>query len=108
MWRRANKKRVLLLSRLSFDVRSTKKMLVRIKLMIELSAKVNLGGLGFESLTNILITAKKLILLIISLIHYVKTFSEREATLKFLGSIDPASPSSRIVLIFIWHCSPTS
>jgi hypothetical protein len=73
MWRRANKKRVLLLSRLSFDVRSTEKMLVRIKLMIELSAKVNLGGLG---LTNILITAKKLILLIISLIHYVKTFSE--------------------------------
>lgn len=35
--------------------------------MIELSAKVNLGGLGFAGLTNILITAKKLILLIISL-----------------------------------------
>lgn len=51
-------------------------MLLRIKLMIELSAKVNLGGLGFGSLTNILITAKKLILLIISLIHDVKTFSE--------------------------------
>lgn len=54
-------------------------MLVRIKLMIELSAKVNLGGLSFESLTNILITAKKLILLIISLIHYVKTFSEKKS-----------------------------
>jgi hypothetical protein len=57
------------------------KMLVRIKLMIELSAKVNLGGLGFGSLTNILITAKKLILLIISLIHYVKTFSEKKRAL---------------------------
>lgn len=44
-----------------------------VKLMIELSAKVNLGGLGFEGLTNILITVKKLILLIIS--HYLRTFS---------------------------------
>jgi hypothetical protein len=60
---------------------SDEKMLVRIKL-IELSAKVNLGGLGFESLTNILITAKKLILLIISLIHYEKTFSEKKELLK--------------------------
>ena len=34
------------------------------KLMVELSAKVNLEGLGFQSLTNILITVKKLILLI--------------------------------------------
>lgn len=58
-------------------------MLLRNKLMIELSAKVNLGGLGFESLTNILITAKKLILLIISLIHDVKTFSEN--SLKILA-----------------------
>jgi hypothetical protein len=30
------------------------------KLMIELSAEVNLGGLGFRDLTNILITVKQL------------------------------------------------
>lgn len=34
--------------------------------MIELSVKVNLGGLGFQSLTNILITVKQLTLLIMS------------------------------------------
>jgi hypothetical protein len=46
--------------------------------MIELSAKVNLGGLGFRDLTNILITVKKLILLIMSLCapQAAKTFSE--------------------------------
>lgn len=60
MWREQIKASLVALS-------SMKKMLPRIKLMIELSAKVNLRGLGFGSLTNILITAKKLILLIISL-----------------------------------------
>lgn len=62
------------------------------KLMIELSAKVNLGGLSFQSLTNILITVKKLILLIISFMpkKEKKAFSEDVFRVSFEGDLSRA------------------